>query len=108
MLRLDLFDTAVLRVSGRLADGCREEVESFIAAQGRLAKNLVVDLTEVTYIDRTGEQVLIWLAGRGAKFTADGAYVLDICERLHLSLSELHALPERPEPMVKIVKRSSQ
>lgn len=88
MLRIDLLNSAVLRMSGRLAEGCREEIEAFVSPHGSLG-NLVVDLSEVTYIDRDGEEVLSWLDRRGAKFAADNSYALHICERLHLAMSGL-------------------
>ena len=86
MLRIDRLDTAVLRMSGRMTEGCREEVESVVGEHKDLS-NTVVDLSEVTYIDRAGEQLLRWLGQCGAKFTADSSYALHVCERLQLKTS---------------------
>lgn len=88
MLRIDLLSTAVLRMSGRLAEGSREEVEAFVGSHEPLP-NLVVDLSEVTYIDRGGEDLLSWLGRRGARFAADSTYAHHVCERLRLSMSDL-------------------
>ena len=50
-------------------------------------KELVVDLTDVTFIDSVGEAVLSFFSRLGAKFVAVDAYMLDVCERLHLPLA---------------------
>ncbi|MGA2570932.1 MAG: hypothetical protein ABSF23_10465 [Terracidiphilus sp.] len=83
MLRIDRLDTAVLRMSGRMTEGCREEVESVVGNRRELS-HTVVELSEVTYIDHAGEELLSWLGQCGAKFTADSSYALHVCERLHL------------------------
>ena len=48
---------------------------------------LVVDLTEITFIDSVGEEVLVFLGRFGAEFVAQTSYTLEICERLHLRLA---------------------
>ena len=48
-------------------------------------KRLIVDLTEVTYIDSAGEGLLIWLAGVGVVFSARGVNTIAACKRLGLS-----------------------
>jgi hypothetical protein len=95
MLRIDLLGTATLRMSGRMAEGCREEVEAFVGSHGALP-GMVVDLSEVTYVDRAGEEVLCWLSHLGAKFTADNSYGLHVCERLRLSIAKPRPLSHRP------------
>jgi len=50
--------------------------------------SLIVDLSEVTYIDSMGEQSLIWLCTLSAKFIADTCYARNGCERLHLTKVE--------------------
>jgi len=95
MLRIDLLGTATLRMSGRMAEGCREEVETFVGLHGALP-SMVVDLSEITYVDRAGEEVLCWLGQLGAKFMADNTYGLHVCDRLHLSIAEPRALSDRP------------
>lgn len=52
----------------------------------RAGMGLVVDLTEVTFVDSVGEQVLLFFGQFGAEFVAETSYSLDICERLHLRL----------------------
>jgi hypothetical protein len=95
MLRIDLLGTTNLRMSGRMAEGCREEVEAFVGSHGALP-GLVVDLSEVTFVDRAGEEALRWLSLLGAKFTADNSYGLHVCERLHLHIADSHLLSDRP------------
>jgi hypothetical protein len=45
---------------------------------------LVVDLTDVTFIDSVGGRGNIVFARFGAEFAASTSYTLDICERLQL------------------------
>jgi hypothetical protein len=87
MLRIDLLESGLLRMSGRLAEGCREEVETFVGSH-KTVPNMVVDLSEVTYIDWAGEEVLCWLGQRGVRFAANSSYPLHICERLHLRMAD--------------------
>src|SRR5260370_38080527 len=44
----------------------------------------IVDLNEVTFIDKCGKQLLRLLAKDGAKFTASGIYTRHILERLNV------------------------
>ncbi len=93
MLRIDLLESDHLRMSGRLVEGCRGEVETFVASH-ETGHNTVIDLSEVTYIDAAGEEVLFWLGQRGMRFTANNSYTLHICERLQLRMVDSRsALP---------------
>ena len=47
---------------------------------------LIVDLTEVMFIDGVGEDVLSLLKRLGAEFIAETSYSLHVCERLGLPL----------------------
>jgi hypothetical protein len=51
---------------------------------------LVVDLTEVLFIDAVGEDVLSFIRKLGGEFVAETAYTRDICERLQLPLVRNH------------------
>jgi hypothetical protein len=95
MLRVDLLGPATIRMSGRMTEGCLEEVETFVGTRGVLP-DMIVDLSEVTYVDRDGEEVLCWLGELGAKFTADNSYGIHVCERLHLSIAKRRAPSDRP------------
>jgi len=48
---------------------------------------LLVDITDVTFIDSVGEEVLAFFGRFGAEFVAETSYARDVCERLHLRLA---------------------
>lgn len=57
---------------------------------------LLVDITEVTFIDSTGEEVLSFFGRFGAEFVAETSYALDMCERLHLRVAKSGASDPNP------------
>ncbi len=88
MLRAEFHDIPnglTLKLEGRLVGEWAQQVKSLVTKQA-LPKRLLVDLTEVTYVDSIGEQVLIWLCTLHAVFAAETCYGRDLCERLHLTL----------------------
>jgi len=89
MLRVDMHDSAntlSLKLEGRFA-GDDAENTRLLLTRCRDGMRLIVDLTEVTFIDSVGEEAL-WFFGRfGAEFVAQTSYTLDVCERLHLCLA---------------------
>ena len=88
MLRAEFEDatnTLTLRMEGRLVGAFAEEVRKLMG-RCRISRKLVVDVSEVTFVDMIGEHVLVWLGRIGAEFVADSSYPRDVCERLHLSL----------------------
>jgi hypothetical protein len=87
MLRIDFVETTVMRMSGRLTEEYRDVVERFVRSHSA-PSSLVVDLSEVTYVDRAGEELLQWIGEYGSRFQAGSTYALHICERLHLNISE--------------------
>ena len=89
MLRIETQDSQkvlIFRLQGRLTGDDAEHVR-MLAAGCNSERGLLVDLTEVTFIDSVGETALSFLRQLGAKFVAEDAYMLDVCERLHLSLA---------------------
>lgn len=93
MLRIELHDSGDilrLKIEGRFANTDAEHTRTLVwplaAIQRGTDMTLVVDLTEVMFIDATGEEVLSFLAGLGARFLANTSYTLDVCDRLHLPL----------------------
>ncbi len=86
MFRLTMHDGAnalVMKVEGELRGEYAENTRSLVTGCAA-GMQLVVDLTDVTFVDSVGEEVLS-LAGRlGAEFIADTAYLRDLCERLKL------------------------
>jgi hypothetical protein len=51
-----------------------------------VSNDLLVDVSEVTYVDSVGEQLLPWLRDLQAKFAAETCYARGVCERLQLNL----------------------
>jgi hypothetical protein len=47
-----------------------------------LARRCIVNLDEVTFIDRNGERMLRWMSNRGAQLVASDVYVQHVLDRL--------------------------
>jgi hypothetical protein len=90
MLRIsmteDMFEQRWV-LQGRLTASFLEElIASWRAMQDRQPTlNRVVDLDEVTCIDKDGEQVLLMMIRDGAKFVASGLYTKHLLESLSTS-----------------------
>ena len=76
-------NATTLHLEGRLAGLWAKSVMPLVTTCSSPAK-LLVDLTDVTYIDACGEEVLKWLSAVGAEFAAESCYSRDICGRLLL------------------------
>ena len=89
MLRVEIRnsdDTLILRLEGRFTGddaGYTRSLTTRFAAHVKL----LVDLTEVVFIDTVGEEVLSFLGRFGAEFVAPNSYTLDVCERLNLPVA---------------------
>jgi anti-anti-sigma regulatory factor len=86
MLRVatqELDGALMCRLEGRFTGEGAEHVRT-LATQCSSCLRLVIDLTEVMYIDAIGEDVLLLFKRLGAQFIADTSYSRDVCERLHL------------------------
>jgi hypothetical protein len=103
MLRVEICDSAetlILRLEGRFTGDDAEHTRT-LAARFAARGKLLVDLTEVVFIDAVGEEVLSFLGRFATQFIAPNSYLLDVCERLNLcvapnSSSHLSAIGERP------------
>jgi len=88
MLRVqtqELDGALICRLEGRFTGEGAEEVRRLVTrCDSKL--ELVVDVTDVMFIDAIGEEVLLLVKKLGAQFTAENSYSRDICERLHLRL----------------------
>jgi len=73
-----------LKLEGKLVADRAEQARCLVT-KDVLPKGLIVDLTEVSYIDAVGEQLLKWLAGVGAVFVPGNVYAIAVCEQLGLS-----------------------
>ena len=94
MLRVEIYDSAnslSLKLEGRFTRDEAENTRTLIT-RCREGMRLVVDLSDVTFIDSAGEEVLSFFGRFGAEFAASTSYTLDVCERLHLRLARDGAL----------------
>lgn len=91
MLRIE-FDhsetrAVTVRLQGRLVGVYAEDARATFA-RCPVPHSIAVDLSEVTFVDTVGEQVLLWLGRLGAKVVAVNVYTRSMCERLQLEISE--------------------
>jgi len=89
MLRVEICDSAealILRLIGRFTGDDAEHTRTLAARFAERGK-LLVDLTEVAFIDAAGEEVLSFFGRLGAQFVAPNSYVLYVCERLNLGVA---------------------
>jgi hypothetical protein len=89
MLRVQIHNhanTLSLKLEGRFTGDDAENTRTLMTLC-RAGMRLVVDLTEVTFVDSGGEGVLSFFGRFGAEFVAHTSYSLDVCERLNLRLA---------------------
>ncbi|MGA2003898.1 MAG: hypothetical protein ABSG70_10980 [Terriglobales bacterium] len=87
MLRVqtqELDGALICRLEGRFTGKGAEEVRALITCCDSKLE-LVVDLTDVMFIDAIGEEVLLFVKRLGAQFVAETSYSRDVCERLQLT-----------------------
>ena len=95
MLRVEIHDSAnilSIKLEGRFT-GNDAESTRILTTRSREGIRLVVDLTDVTFIDSVGEEVLSFFGRFGAEFAGSTSYTLDVCDRLHLRLARDEAPP---------------
>jgi anti-anti-sigma regulatory factor len=88
MIRIELdasAKTMTMRIQGSFIGKCAEDAKGLVAHCKRLPK-LIVDLSEASVIDSTGEAVLAWLGQLGGEFVAKNSPSQLACERLHLPM----------------------
>ncbi|MGB2606144.1 MAG: hypothetical protein WBC78_21235 [Candidatus Sulfotelmatobacter sp.] len=88
MLRVEtqeLDGALICKLEGRFTGEGAEQVRT-LATRCDSKLELVVDLTEIMFIDAIGEEVLSFVKKLGAQFIAETSYSRDICERLQLPL----------------------
>jgi hypothetical protein len=89
MLRVETQESdnvLAVKLEGRFSRDDATHVRILVTSR-KIEKGLVVDLTDVTFVDSVGEATLSFFGRLGAKFVAEDAYMLDVCERLHLPLA---------------------
>lgn len=100
MFRVEMHHGAsalVMKIEGQLSGNYAEHARTLLS-RCNTELPLVVDLTDVTFVDSAGEGALSFFGRLGAEFIADNAYSRDLCERLHLPLAR---------PVVRIRRRNS-
>lgn len=88
MLRVEIHDASNATwflVEGRFVGVFAEESRTMIM-RCKVKSKLVVDLSDMTFVDAAGEEVLQWLERIGAQFVGNSSYALDVCQRLHLPI----------------------
>ena len=88
MLRIEteeLDGALICRLEGRFTGQGAEQVRALVTRCDSKPQ-LVVDLTEILFIDAIGEEVLSFVKKLDAQFIAETSYSRDICERLNLPL----------------------
>jgi len=93
MLRVecqDVGNTVTLRLEGRFVGPFAKDARDLVT-RCKIPLRLVVNLSEVTFVDVVGEEVLSWLARFGGEFVAENCYPLHVCERLHLPMARKRA-----------------
>jgi len=74
-----------IKLQGRFTGEDAENTRTLVP-RSHYSVKLVVDITDVTFIDAVGEEVLSFFGQLGAEFDAETSYSRDICERLQLGL----------------------
>src|ERR1700679_2499819 len=86
MLRVEFQDvgnTVTMRLEGRFVGAFADDTRDLVT-RCKIPLRLIVNLSEVTFVDAIGEEALSWLARIGGEFVAENCYPLHVCERLHL------------------------
>ena len=95
MLRVEIQEKdncVTMTIEGRLVGRFAEDVRDLVSRK-KIAGALVVELSAISYVDETGEEILTWLGRIGATFLTDNAYSIDVCNQLALPL---FSRPRRP------------
>ena len=90
MLRVGIHDSAnvlTIKFEGRFTGNAAENTCTLLTRCPE-GMRLVVDLTDIIFIDAVGENVLASFGRFGAEFVAQTSYTFDVCERLNLRLAK--------------------
>jgi hypothetical protein len=93
MLRVEFQDVgnnATMRLEGRFVGPFAKDTRDLVT-RCKIPMRLIVNLSEVTFVDAVGEEVLLWLGRIGGEFVAENCYPLHVCERLHLPMARKRA-----------------
>src|SRR5437588_8208995 len=76
MLRVEFHDaanTVTMRLEGRFVGPFAKDTRDLVT-RCKIPLRLVVNLSEVTFVDAVGEEVLSWLGRIGGEFVAENCY----------------------------------
>ena len=107
MLRVEIHDSGnslKLKLQGRFTGDDAYNTRTLLT-RFRDGMGLVVDLTDVTFIDSVGEDTLSFFGRFGAEFAASTSYTRDVCERLHLRLDPQEASERKKSGAPRINRR---
>ena len=96
----ELANGPTLTLQGRLVGPWAEQARTLFVKDS-VPKGLIVDLTDVSYVDSIGEQVLNWFCCVGATFIANATYPAFLCERLQLPLHDALAASDTAKAVTK-------
>lgn len=88
MLRMKFYDfpdRITMQMEGAFVGDFAEHAR-ILVGHSQSASKVVVDLSEVSFVDQAGEQVLLWFKSIGVTFDANSAYSREVCDRLLLSI----------------------
>jgi len=91
-----------LKLEGRLVGAWAVQVKSLLSRHF-VSCGFLVDVSEVTYVDPIGEQLLTWLRDLHAKFVAETCYARDVCEKLQLDLQGKETLTGLSRQRIKLL-----
>jgi hypothetical protein len=77
----------IVRLFGRMVGPYAEDARNALAHR-QLPPPILVDLSQLTFVDLFGEQVLVWLGRLDARFIAENVYARSVCDRLQLRISD--------------------
>jgi hypothetical protein len=100
MFRIDFLEEqnrATMRIAGHFAGQFADEARQQVLRR-QIPSRLMVDVSEVTFVDAGGEEVLSWLGRLGAQFIAQNCYALYVCERLQLPIFSNGRIRRRRAP----------
>ena len=90
MLRVEIHDadgSMVMRLYGRLTGEYAEQVRMLVTRCNPETR-LVLDLTELTFVDAAGEEALAAFGQQHGEFIAENVYARHLCERLQLPVAQ--------------------
>ncbi len=86
-------NTTTISIEGRFVGRYAQDTRSLLASK-QIPERVIIDLSELSWADLIGEEVLCWLGSIGCKFVAGNAYASFLCEKLRLRLAQLQRQSE--------------